>query len=328
MPGPLLVYREDDIPLEPLAQTLVTILGYGSQGKAQALNLRDSGVRVVVGARRGKSYDAAHKDGFDVLLVTDAVAAADIVAILVPDEVQGQLFRDEVTSFLRDDALIIFAHGAAVHFKEITPPPTCDVALVAPMGPGTLLRSRYLQGQGLNAKVAVYRDVSGKAWPRVLAYARALGCARAGVIATTFGEETRLDLFSEQSVLCAGIPALAEAAFETLVEAGYPPVLAYIECVREVKYIADLMYEYGLEGMRQRISSSALFGGAEGARKLVTSDTRRALRHILQEIQDGTFAARMKREFPGRDVLLSQLRNNRLEDARAEYDKLLPQDEE
>lgn len=323
MPRPLLVYRDHDIDPAPLSSARVTVLGFGSQGRAQALNLRESGVRVLIGARPGPSGEAAQEAGFEVLPIANAAAAGDVVAVLVPDETQAALLRQEVLPRLQRHALLLFAHGATIHFKEVEPPATCDVGLVAPMGPGALLRSLYLAGRGLNAKVAVYRDVSGGAWPKVLAYARALGCGRAGVIATTFAEETRLDLFSEQAVLCAGVPALAEAAFETLVEAGYPPVLAYIECVREIKYIADLMYEYGLDGMRRRVSSSALFGGAEGARRLVTAETRRTLRQILTEIQDGTFAGRMNREFKDRETLLGQLHNPRLEAARAELDGLL-----
>lgn len=320
----LTVYHDEDISPEPLAGAAVAVLGYGSQGRAQALNLRDGGVAVTVGLRPGSaSRGRAAEDGFEPAEVGAAVAASSFVAVLVPDEVAGEFFDREVAPRLQPGAVVVFAHGGPVHFGDVALPAGADAVLVAPMGPGRLLREYYVAGRGLNAKVAVARDATGEAWLRALAYARALGCGRAGVIATTFEDEARLDLFSEQAVLCGGIPALAEAAFETLVEAGYPPALAYIECVREIKYIADLMFEYGLEGMRRRISSTALYGGATRGPKVIGPDSRKALREILAAIEDGSFAAEVKKKFPGREELLKAVRSDDLEAAREAFEKII-----
>ncbi len=315
----LQVYYDEDISAAPLAGAAVTVLGYGGQGRAQALNLKDEGFAVTVGLRAASASRArAAGDGFPVALPGEAVAAAKVAVVLVPDEVQGGFFARDVAPALRPETLVVFAHGGAVTAGDIKPPENVDVVLVAPMGPGHLLREYYTAGEGLNAKVAVARDASGEAWLRALAYARALGCGRAGVIATTFAEETRLDLFSEQAVLCGGVPALAEAAFQTLVEAGYPPALAYIECVREIKYIADLMFAYGVEGMRRRVSSTALYGGGTRGPQIVGKETRRVLRGILKTIENGSFASEMKKYFPGREELLKSLRNEQLEGAAEE----------
>ncbi len=300
----------------------MAVLGYGSQGRAQALNLRDGGVSVAVGLRaESASRNLAAQDGFAAVEPAAAVAGASFVAVLVPDEVQREFFGGEVAPNLRPGAVVIFAHGGPVHFGDVGLPEGVDVVLVAPMGPGRLLREYYVEGRGLNGKVAVAQDATGRGWPRALAYARALGCGRAGVIATTFAEETRLDLFSEQAVLCGGVPALAEAAFETLVAAGYPPALAYIECVREIKYIADLMFEYGVDGMRRRISSTALYGGATRGPRVVGPEAEKALKEILEAIEDGSFAAEMKKRWPGREDFLKAVRNDGLEAAREEFEK-------
>jgi len=324
MDRPLQVYHDADISPAPLAAARVAVLGYGSQGRAQALNLRDAGLAVTVAVRAaGPGWRRAREDGFAPAAPADAVKGADVVAVLVPDEVQGAFFAAAVAPGLAAGAMVVFAHGGAVHFKEVSPPPGVDVTLVAPMGPGRLLRQYYEAGGGLNAKVAVAQDATGRAWLRALAFGRALGCGRAGIIATTFAEEAKLDLFSEQAVLCGGVPALAEAAFETLVAAGYPPALAYIECVREIKYIADLMFEFGLEGMRRRVSSTALYGGASRGPRVVGAEARRALREILAEIESGAFAAEMKKRFPGRDKLLDAVRNERLEDAAREVREIV-----
>jgi len=324
MASSLTVYHDDDISPAPLEGAGVAVLGYGSQGRAQALNLRDAGVDVTVGLRAAsRSRAAAEADGFRLAEPAAAAARALCVAVLVPDEVQREFLQRDVNPHLTPGTIVIFAHGGPVHFGGAAVPEEVDVALVAPMGPGRLLREYYVAGRGLNAKVAVAQDASGEAWPRALAYARALGCGRAGIIATTFAEEAELDLFSEQVVLCGGVPALAEAAFETLVAAGYPPPLAYIECVREIKYIADLLFEYGLEGMRRRISSTALYGGATRGPKIVGEPARRAMEEILAAIQDGSFAAEMREGFPGRDELLRRIRNARLEEAREEFEKII-----
>jgi ketol-acid reductoisomerase len=318
------VYHDGDISPAPLEGAAVAVLGYGGQGRAQALNLRDGGVSVTVGLRPGSpSRDLAVQDGFAAVEPAAAVAGASFVAVLVPDEVQGEFFARDVAPNVRDGAVVVFAHGGPVHFGDVAFPEGADVVLVAPMGPGRLLREYYVEGRGLNAKVAVARDATGQAWPRALAYARALGCGRAGVIATTFAEEAKLDLFSEQAVLCGGVPALAEAAFETLVEAGYPPALAYIECVREIKYIADLMFEHGIEGMRRRISSTALYGGTTRGARVVGAEAKAALRDILAAVEDGSFVAEMKKLWPGREEFLNAVRNDRLEAAREEFEKTI-----
>ena len=320
----LRVYHDDDISPAPLEGAAVAVLGYGSQGRAQALNLRDGGVGVTVGLRaESASRNLAAEDGFAAVEPAAAVAGASFVAVLVPDEVQREFFGGDVAPNLRPGVVVIFAHGGPVHFGDVPLPEGVDVVLVAPMGPGRLLREYYVEGRGLNAKAAVAQDATGRGWPRALAYARALGCGRAGVIATTFAEEARLDLFSEQAVLCGGVPALAEAAFETLVAAGYPPPLAYIECVREIKYIADLMFEYGVDGMRRRISSTALYGGATRGPRVVGPGAEKALKEILEAIEDGSFAAEMKKRWPGREEFLKAVRNDGLEAAREEFEKII-----
>jgi len=324
MTSSLRVYHDDDISPAPLRGAAVAVLGYGSQGRAQALNLRDGGVAVMVGLRaESPSRARAAEDGFAAVEPAAAVAAASFVAVLVPDEVHGEFFRRDVAPNLQLHAAVIFAHGGPVHFGDVDLPEGVDVTLVAPMGPGRLLRAYYVEGRGLNAKAAVARDATGEAWLRALAYARALGCGRAGVIATTFAEEAKLDLFSEQAVLCGGVPALAEAAFETLVAAGYPPALAYIECVREIKYVADLMFEYGVEGMRRRISSTALYGGATRGSRVIGPEAKKALQDILSAIDDGSFSAEMKKRWPGREEFLKAVRNERLEAAREEFEKII-----
>jgi ketol-acid reductoisomerase len=320
----LRVYHDDDISPAPLEGAVVAVLGYGSQGRAQALNLRDGGVAVTVGLRPDSaSRRRAAEDGFGAVEPAAAVAGASFVAVLVPDEVQGEFVRDDVTPNVQAGAAIIFAHGGPVHFGDVELPEGADAALVAPMGPGRLLRAYYVEGRGLNAKAAVAQDATGEAWPRALAYARALGCGRAGVIATTFAEEAKLDLFSEQAVLCGGVPALAEAAFEMLVAAGYPPALAYIECIREIKYVADLMFEYGVDGMRRRISSTALYGGVTRGSEVIGPEARKALQDILNAIEDGSFAAEMKERWPGRAEFLKEVRNDRVEAAREEFEKII-----
>jgi ketol-acid reductoisomerase len=318
----LQVYHDEDISTDPLAGAPVAVLGYGSQGRAQALNLRDEGLAVTVGLRPTSGRRArAEEDGFEPIGPGRAVAGATVVAVLVPDEVQGEFFAAEVAPALRPESLVVFAHGSSVHFGDVTLPDGSDVALVAPMGPGRLLREYYVAGRGLNAKIAVARDATGEAWLRALAYARALGCGRAGVIATTFGDEARLDLFSEQAVLCGGVPALAEAAFHVLTEAGYPPALAYIECVREIKYIADLMFEYGVDGMRRRISSAALYGGATRGPRVIGDEARRAIKDVLAAIEDGSFVREMKKDFGGREEFLERIRDADVEAAREEFEK-------
>lgn len=323
MPRLLQVYHDVDISPAPLAGASVTIVGYGGQGRAQALNLRDGGFPVTVALpAASRSRERAAADGFAVEDVGPAMVGADVVVVLIPDEIQGAVIRSELAPGLKPGALLVFAHGAAVSAGEAPLPAGTDVVLVAPMGPGSLLRDYYVAGGGLNAKVAVAQDATGGAWWRALAYARALGCGRAGVFATTFAEETRLDLFSEQAVLCGGIPALATAAFETLVAAGYPPPLAYIECVREIKYIADLIFAHGLDGMRGHISTTALYGGATRGPRIVGAETRAALTKILAAIEDGSFQKEMRARFEGRERIRQEARNDALEEARREFERL------
>lgn len=319
----IIVRRDSDISLGPVLGRKVAIIGYGNQGRAQALNLKDGGLDVIIGLRqRSRTRADAERDAFQVCDVKEAVIAADIVALLVPDEAIPAVFEEEVGPALKQGSRLLFAHGAAVQFGGLALEERYDVILVAPMGPGRLLRELYLNGSGLNAKAAVYQDVTGGAWDVAFAYAKALGCGRLGVIKTTFEAEAVMDLFSEQAVLCGGIPALAEAAFDTLVEAGYPPALAYVECVREIKYIADLLFEYGLSGMRERISFTALYGGATRGNRLIDDRFKNRLAELLEEIRGGEFYGEFIGSGKTRAELLEDLENERIEKARAEYESI------
>lgn len=317
------VYTDEDISLGPVLNRKVSIIGYGNQGRAQALNLRESGVDVVIGLRpKGPTRVAAEHAGFQVLDIADAAREGDIVALLVPDEFIPEVFNAHVKNDLKDNSVLLFAHGVTVHFGTVRPDETHDIVLVAPMGPGKLLRRMFTEGTGLNAKVAVYQDVTGEAWDVALSYAKAIGCGRAGIIATTFASEAILDLFSEQAVLCGGLPALAEAAFLTLVKAGYPPALAYIECVREIKYVADIIYESGLSGLREQISLTALYGGLTRGPRLINDEVKKTLSKILEEIRNGGFYSEITSGKIERTELLSGAKNGAIEKARAEYEAL------
>jgi ketol-acid reductoisomerase len=284
------MYYDQDANLELLAGKTVAIVGYGSQGHAQAQNLRDSGVRVVIGARPGRSWRQAEQDGFEVLSVTEVVQAADVVQILMPDEKQAETYRTEVAPHLRAGQMLMFSHGFNVHFGQIQAPEDVDVAMVAPKSPGHLVRRVFEQGAGVPGLVAVHQNASGQAFELALAYAKGIGCTRAGVIETTFREETETDLFGEQAVLCGGVSALVKAGFETLVEAGYRPEIAYFECLHELKLIVDLMYEGGLSRMRYSISDTAEFGDYVTGPRIVTEETKKEMRQVLTEIQRGEFA--------------------------------------
>ena len=287
------MYYDADADASALAGRTVAIIGYGSQGHAHALNLRDSGVDVVIGLKESsKSRALASEAGLRVATVADAVAGADAVMILVPDTEQKAVYDAEIAPNLRPGALLMFAHGFNIHFKRIDPPAGIDVGMVAPKGPGHLVRSVYVEGGGVPALFAVHRDGSGTARARTLAYARALGCTRAGVLETTFAEETETDLFGEQSVLCGGTAALVKMAFETLVEAGYQPELAYFETMHELKLIVDLLYRGGLNFMRFSVSDTAEFGDYVSGPRIIDEHVRHTMRAVLAEIQDGTFAAR------------------------------------
>jgi ketol-acid reductoisomerase len=286
------VYYEHDADLGFLSGKKVAILGFGSQGHAHALNLKDSGVDVRVGLRPGsKSWAKAEGAGLRVLPTPEAVAEADIVMVLLPDELQAAVYRQDIEPNLKEGGALAFAHGFNIHFSQIKPRKDLDVWMVAPKGPGHLVRSEYVKGSGVPALVAVHQDASGSAFPTALAYAKAIGSARAGVIPTTFKDETETDLFGEQAVLCGGLTRLIQAGFETLVEAGYPPEMAYFETVHEVKLIVDLIYEAGLSGMRYSISNTAEYGDyTRGDLSVPVEETKRRMREILRQIQTGEFA--------------------------------------
>ncbi|MBM7701323.1 ketol-acid reductoisomerase [Metabacillus iocasae] len=284
------VYYNGDANDQVLAGKKVAIVGYGSQGHAHAQNLRDSGVDVVVGLRQGKSWTQAEKDGFNVVAVQEAVEQADVVMILLPDELQPKVYKEEIEPGLKPGKSLVFAHGFNVHFSQIVPPQYVDVFLVAPKGPGHLVRRTYEEGAGVPALFAIYQDVTGEAKDVALAYAKAIGSARAGVLETTFKEETETDLFGEQAVLCGGLTSLVKAGFETLVEAGYQPEVAYFECLHELKLIVDLMYEGGLAGMRYSISDTAQWGDFTSGPRVVDGRVKEEMKKVLEDIQTGEFA--------------------------------------
>ncbi|MBA3610330.1 MAG: ketol-acid reductoisomerase [Rubrobacter sp.] len=284
------VYREADIGDE-ITTKRVAILGYGSQGHAHALNLKDSGCEVAVGLYEGsKSWPKAEQEGLQVMTIADATRWADVVMMLLPDEKQAAVFKAEVEPNLSEGMLMLFAHGFNIHFNQILVPPDVDLGLVAPKGPGHVLRSLYVEGKGMPSLFAIENDASGQARDVILSYARAIGSGRAGIIETTFAEETETDLFGEQAVLCGGLSALLTAGFETLVEAGYQPELAYYECVNELKLIVDLIYEGGLAQMRYSISNTAEYGDYTAGPKIVDDGVKERMRGILADIQSGKFA--------------------------------------
>lgn len=287
------VYQDKDCDLALLQGKTVAVIGYGSQGHAHSLNLRESGVDVVVGLRpSSKRREKTSEMGLKVMDVPDAVKAADVVMMLVPDEAAADIYREAVGPNLREGALLMFAHGFNIHYKQILPPEKCDVAMVAPKGPGHTVRSQFTEGKGVPALVAVHRNYSGKARELAMAYAAAIGAGRAGILETTFKEETETDLFGEQAVLCGGVTELMKAGFDTLVEAGYSPEMAYFECVHEMKLIIDLVNAGGLAMMRYSISDTAEFGDYSTGRRLITEETRKEMKNVLREVQDGTFASK------------------------------------
>ncbi|MGA2470036.1 MAG: ketol-acid reductoisomerase [Solirubrobacteraceae bacterium] len=282
---------DDDADLHELDSKTVAIIGYGSQGHAHALNLKDSGVHVVVGLRAdSSSVAAARAAGLEVLPVVEAASRGDLVMILVPDERHHEVWEGEVRDGIAEGNMLLFGHGFSIHYGEVVPPPGVDVALVAPKGPGHLVRRQFTEGSGVPDLVAIHQDATGNARALALAYAKGIGGTRGGVIETTFKDETETDLFGEQAVLCGGISELVQAGFETLVAAGYDPEMAYFECMHEVKLIVDLMYEKGLAGMRFSVSNTAEYGDYTRGKRVVTEDTRANMRAILAEIQSGDFA--------------------------------------
>jgi ketol-acid reductoisomerase len=285
------MYYDDDADIARLDGRTVAMIGYGSQGHAHALNLRDAGVEVVVGLRDGSaSADEARGHGFEVLPVADAASRGQIVMVLVPDERHREVYEGEVRDGLAPGDALFFAHGFSVHYGEVQPPPEVDVALVAPKGPGHLVRRTYVEGSGVPGLIAIHQDATGDAKELALAYARGIGCTRGGVIETSFKDETETDLFGEQAVLCGGASALVQAGYETLVDAGYDPQMAYFECLHELKLIVDLMYEKGLAGMRHSISNTAEYGDYTRGQRVVDDHVRAEMKRILGEIQSGDFA--------------------------------------
>jgi ketol-acid reductoisomerase len=285
------LYYDNDADLKYLDGKTVAIIGYGSQGHAHALNLHNSGVKVVVGLYEGsKSWAKAEADGLTVKTVASATKAADVVMILLPDTVQAKVYAESIAPHLKPGSTLMFAHGFNIHYRQIQPPANVDVSMVAPKAPGHRVRELYVEGAGTPALFAVAQDASGHAQEQALAYARALGCTRAGVIETTFAEETETDLFGEQVVLCGGVTALVKAGFETLVKAGYQPELAYFEVLHELKLIVDLMYQGGMSYMWYSVSDTAEHGGYTAGERIVTEETKGEIKKILDEIQDGTYA--------------------------------------
>ena len=285
------LYHESDCNLSVLDGKTVAIIGYGSQGHAHALNLKDSGVKVIIGLYEGsKSWKKAEEAGFEVYTAFDAAKKADIIMILINDEKQAALYEESIKPNLTAGKVLMFAHGFNIHFGQIIPPADVDVIMIAPKGPGHTVRSEYTIGRGVPCLIAVHQDYSGRAQDIGLAYAAGIGGARAGVLETTFKMETETDLFGEQCVLCGGVTALMKAGFETLVEAGYDPQNAYFECIHEMKLIVDLIYKGGFKMMRYSISDTAEFGDYESGKRLITDETKKEMKQILSEIQDGTFA--------------------------------------
>jgi len=285
------MYYDKDASLDFIKGLKVAIIGYGKQGRGQALNLRDSGINVLVSELEGTAnYKQAQEDGFSVLSAEEAAEEADIIQILTQDHVQAAVYKKAIEPNLSKGKSLVFSHGFNIHFKQIVPPKDVDVFMVAPKGPGALVREMYEQGKGVPSLIAVFQDFSGKAKDKALAYAKAIGGTRAGVIETTFKEETETDLFGEQAVLCGGTSELIKAGFDTLVEAGYQPEIAYFECLHELKLITDLIYKTGIYGMRKRVSDTAEYGDITRGKRIINKKTREEMKKILSEIQSGSFA--------------------------------------
>lgn len=286
------VFYDNTVTEDALQGKKIAVVGYGSQGHAHAQNLKDNGYDVVIGIRPGKSFDQAKEDGFEVYPVDEVVKQSDVVMILLPDEIQGQVYKEEIEPNLDEGNALVFAHGFNIHFKVIQPPANVDVFLVAPKGPGHLVRRTFTEGSAVPALYAVYQDATGKATQLALSYAKGIGATRAGVIGTSFEEETETDLFGEQAVLCGGVTKLIQSGFETLVEAGYQPEIAYFEVLHEMKLIVDLMYEGGMENMRYSISNTAEFGDYVSGERVITPDVKENMKEVLKDIQTGAFSDR------------------------------------
>ncbi len=306
------MYYDKDADLKLLKKKVVAIIGYGIQGHAQAQNLRDSGIEVLVSDLKGSSnWRKAKKDGFNPMETAQASQKADIIQILTQDHFQAEVYRSEVSQNLTEGKALVFSHGFNIHYGQIVPPETIDVFMVAPKGPGSLVRSMYEKGGGVPCLIAVHQDYTGKARKLALAYAKAIGGTRAGVIETTFAEETETDLFGEQTVLCGGVSELIRAGFETLVDAGYQPEIAYFECLHELKLITDMIHTHGIMGMRARVSDTAEYGDLTRGKRIVTEETRAEMRKILKEVQSGEFAREWILENSvGRPVFNAQVRKD------------------
>lgn len=323
------VYYDADANLEFLKGKKIAVLGYGSQGHAQAQSLQDSGLDVVVGLRKDSaSWPKAEADGLEVAIVPEACAKADVIQILLPDEIQGRVYAEEIEPYLTEGKALMFSHGFNIHFGQIVPPKNVDVFLVAPKSPGHLVRRMYAEGKGVPGLVAVHQDYTGKAKDIALAYAKGIGCTRAGVFDTTFKEETETDLFGEQAVLCGGLTQLITAGFETLVEAGYAPEMAYFECLHEMKLIVDLIYEGGLGMMRYSVSNTCEYGDYTRGPRVITEETRKEMKKILNEIQTGQFAKEWMLEnmakSPTFKTIARQQKEHQIEQVGAELRQMMP----
>lgn len=287
------IYYESDCNMSLLKGKTIAVMGYGSQGHAHALNLKESGMDVIVGLRKGtESWKKAEEAGLKVLEVEEAAKVGDLVMILLPDEKAADIYQQQIAPHMKSGDVLMFAHGFNIHYNQVVAPAGCDVIMVAPKGPGHTVRSQYLEGKGVPSLIAVHQDATGKAKEYALAYAAGIGAGRAGIIETTFKEETETDLFGEQAVLCGGVTELMKAGFDTLVEAGYAPEMAYFECVHEMKLIVDLINSGGFAMMRYSISNTAEYGDYMTGRRIITEDTRKEMKKVLHEIQDGTFASK------------------------------------
>ena len=322
------IYSDKDAKLSLLKGKKIAIIGYGSQGHAHAQNLRDSGLKVIVGQRKGSpNYNLAVKHGFKPVSADKATQQGDLIALLIPDEVQADVYEKEIKPHLKKGKTLLFSHGFNIHFGQVVPPKDVDVIMVAPKGPGHLVRSEYVKGGGVPCLMAIQQNPSKKAEKVALAYASGIGGGRGGVLATTFAEETETDLFGEQAVLCGGASALVKAGFETLVEAGYQPELAYFECMHELKLIVDLFYQGGLTYMRHSISNTAEFGDVTRGPRIVNENTKKEMKKILSEIQDGSFAKEWilenKAGRPMFNALVAKDKNHQLEQVGAKLRKLM-----
>ena len=310
----LKIYYDKDADLEILKDKTIAIIGYGIQGRGQALCLRDSGLNVIISELEGtQNFEQAKQDGFSPVNASEAAQKADIIQILTQDHVQAKVYKESIKPNLKKGKALVFSHGFNIHFKQIKPPKKIDVFMIAPKGPGALVRKMYEEGKGVPSLLAVFQDASGNAKQLGLAYAKGIGATRAGLIETTFKEETETDLFGEQTVLCGGVTELIKAGFDTLVEAGYQPEIAYFEVLHELKLITDLIQETGISGMRRRVSNTACYGDLSRGKRIITQKTRKEMKKILKEIQKGKFA----REW---------IREN--ENGRSNFDKLLKEGDE